>query len=415
MNFAYSLMVALVWFLSTYFLIVFLLILLSQKRNIFTGPYMSKAGKLPLVSIIVPAYNEESTIPHSISSLRKIDYPSKQLEIIIVNDGSKDNTSKIVRAHLKKRDNIIFVDNKQNKGKAACLNQGIMLSKGEYVACMDADSEVAPDILLKTLPYFQDKKVGAVTVSVEVKDPRNFLEKLIDIEYIIGLSLSLKALSLLNAVHVTPGPFSIYRHMTLEKVGLFDTNSITEDLEIAYRIQKHRFRIENCTTTKVKTVIPRTLKSLYIQRKRWYSGALLTLIKHREMVFNPKMGTFAIVMPYTFLLTIMGFSLFCYSVFLLFRNLFNWISLYSLTNFNFFSHLFHPKLDPLNISSLSFFGIISLCFTIFGAIFCLKISKKNVNQKLTGLAGFMLLFFLYQIFWASSYYAVIFKRRLKWR
>jgi cellulose synthase/poly-beta-1,6-N-acetylglucosamine synthase-like glycosyltransferase len=415
MNIAYSLMVTFVWFLSTYFMVVFLLILVSQKRKIFTEPYMSKSCELPAVSIIVPAYNEESTIAHSIASLRKIDYPAKKLEIIIVSDGSKDRTSKIVRENLKKDDNIIFLDNRQNKGKAACLNQAILLSKGEFVACMDADSEVATDILIKTLPYFQDRKVGAVTVSVEVKDPKNLLEKIIDIEYIIGLSLSLKALSFINAVHVTPGPFSIYRRTAIEKVGLFDITSITEDLEIAYRIQKHRFRIENCTTTKVRTVIPRTLKSLYVQRKRWYSGALLTLMKHKEMIFNSRMGLFSIVMPYTFLLTIMGFFLFGYSIFLLFKNMLSWISLYSLTNFNFFSHLFHPELDLLNISSLSFFGIISLCFTVFGAIFCLRLTNKEIKQKFTGLVGFMLLFFLYQIFWASSYYSVIFKRRLKWR
>jgi len=89
----------------------------------------------------------------------------------------------------------IFIDNKKNKGKAACLNQGISVAKGEYVACMDADSVVSKDILKKTIPYFKNDEIGAVTVSVEVKHVNNFLQKIIQLEYILGLSLFLRILS----------------------------------------------------------------------------------------------------------------------------------------------------------------------------------------------------------------------------
>lgn len=414
MNLAYSIFVAVVWFLSTYFMIVFMLLLLTKKKSLFTSPEHS-IGELPIVSIIVPAYNEEKTIADSIASLRKVDYPVDKLDIIIINDGSKDRTSEAVRFCLKTDDPIRFIDNKVNKGKAACLNQGIQLSKGEFVATMDSDSEVAEDVFRKTIPYFKNRKVGAVTVSVEVKNPRNLLEKMVDIEYIVGLSLSLKALSFLNAVHVTPGPFSIYRKSMLDKIGYFDTENITEDLEIAYRIQKGGYVIENCTTTKVRTVIPSTMKGLYVQRKRWYTGGLMTLSKHRDIIFNSSYGMFGITVPYTFLLTMLGLGLFGYSIFLVIKNIVKSLSFYSLTDFNFFSHLFPLDIDPLMMSSLTFFGTISVMFTIVGAIACLKISGKAMREKMVGIMGFTFMFFFYQVFWASSIYNVLLGRKVRWR
>ena len=163
MNLAYSVIVSLVWFLSIYFNVVFLLALLSQKEELFKSPKLKNNQEFPKVSVIVPAYNEEDNIEQNIISLNRIDYPKNRLEIIIVNDGSGDNTSKIVN-RLKGR-NILFIDNKHIKGKAACLNQGIEESTGELIACMDADSEVQSDILKKTTPYFRNKKIGAVTVT----------------------------------------------------------------------------------------------------------------------------------------------------------------------------------------------------------------------------------------------------------
>jgi len=362
---------------------------------------------------LVPVYNEEETVEDSLVSLKAVDYPKDKLEILIINDGSTDNTSEIVKKHVK--DNIIFIDNKKNKGKAACLNQGISISKGEFVACMDADSDVSPDIIKKTIPYFQDKKIGAVTVTVEVKNPKNLLEKIIEIEYIIGLSLALKALSFFNAIHVTPGPFSIYKKAIFDEIGVFDTKNITEDLEIAYRIQKNHYKIANCTATKVKTIAPNTLKSLYVQRRRWYSGALMTLWKHKDMIFDSKMGPFAFVMPYMYALVILGLGLFAFSTYLGISNLIRSMSFFSLTNFNFISYIRLYDFDLLSISTLTFFGIIAIITTITIAFICLKLVNRKIRKMVPGFIGFVFLFFLYQVFWASSIYSVLFGKKVKWR
>jgi len=193
---------------------------------LYVSPELDSDTLLPKVSIIVPAFNEENTIGETIESLRLVDYPKELFEIVVINDGSTDKTAEVVRS-LNADGRLIFIDNQENKGKAARLNQGLEVASGEFVACTDADSLVAPDVFKKTLPYFKNSKTGAVTITVEVNKPRNLLERIVEIEYIIGLSLALKVLSLFNSIHVTPGPFSVYRKTLLDVLGGFDAGWTT--------------------------------------------------------------------------------------------------------------------------------------------------------------------------------------------
>lgn len=414
MNLAYSMFVSLVWFLSTYFNIVMLITLFKKRKEFFTSPSFEESGTLPKVSIIAPAYNEEKTIAASIESIKRIDYPKELLEIVIVNDGSTDNTSNVIKKYANEK-YITFIDNKKNKGKSACLNQAIKLSKGQFIATMDSDSEVSKDVLKKTLPYFKEKKVGAVTITVKVKNPRTFIQKVIEIEYALGLSLALKILSFFGSVHVTPGPFSIYRKSMFNKIGMFDVKNITEDLEIAYRIQKNGYTIQCCTTTHVKTVIPDNIKALYKQRKRWYSGALLTVWKHKSLLFNPKMGLFGFILPYMYILMVLGLSLFFFSIYLAVSNIFKSIGFYALTNFNLWSYLTMRNFDVLTFSTLSFLGLLAIFTTFVMAIVGLKFANKSIRKTIPGFIGFIFLFLLYQAFWASSFYSVFLKKKLEWR
>jgi len=396
-----------------YFNVVMLLALFKYKDIFYKSPDLTQL-KLPKVSMIVPAYNEEKTIAASIKSLKKVDYPKNLLEIVVINDGSNDNTSKILKKCTKEK-YITFLDNKKNKGKAACINEGIKISKGEFVAVMDADSEVSKDIIKKTIPYFEEKKVGAVTVAVRVKNPKNILQKIVEVEYIIGLSIALKLLSFFNSIHVTPGPFSMYRKSIFSKIGMFDIHNITEDLEIAHRIQKNGYRIECCTATHVNTVTPDTIKSLYIQRKRWYSGALMTFWQHKNIAFNRKLGSFAFILPYMYLIVVLGLSLFVLSSYVGLSNFFRSMSFFTLTNFNIISYMNLSHFDILSLSALSVFAIISMLTVFIVTFIGLKFSNRKVRKMIPGFVGFALLFILYQVFWASSFYSVLSGKKVKWR
>jgi cellulose synthase/poly-beta-1,6-N-acetylglucosamine synthase-like glycosyltransferase len=413
MNPIYTAIVYLVWICATYFIVTFLLYAISFRKRLFESASFEASSKLPTVSIIVPAFNEEEHIAETIHSLKKIDYPARLLEIIVLNDGSSDRTAEIVSGFAD-GNHLLFVDNLKNKGKAACLNQGIALAKGEFVATMDSDSQVIPNILMKTLPQFRNPKVGAVTVAVEVNEKRNLLQKVIDLEFILGLSLFLKVFSFFNCIFVTPGPFSVYRRSMLKEIGGFDEHNITEDLEIAYRIHKVGYIIENTTQRKVITYCPATLQKLYVQRKRWYSGAILTLWQHKSIFFDSRAGLFRYFIPFNYSLIFLGIILLIYTSYIGISNLVKQIMLYSHTGFNFFSHLTF-NFDPFSISIFSFFGVSATLLTVLFVMVGMSLSKKSLSKKITGFFGYLFIFFLYSFFWVASMVNVALRRKAKWR
>jgi len=412
MNVIYNVLLYTVWFVSTYYVVLILLILLSGKDKLYEKRKWNYKVH-PKVSILVPAYNEERKIKFTIDSLKKVDYDN--MEIIIINDGSSDNTSKVVMENIRGDSRFKFIDRKENKGKAGSLNDGIAHSTGEFIATMDADSIVEKKMFYKVLPYFENKNVGAVTVSVLVKNPKTFLHKIFELEYIIGLSLFLKAFSLFDAVYVTPGPFSIYRKSVLQEIKGFDPGNITEDLEIAYRIQKKKYKIENCLDAKVYTILPPTFKQICVQRKRWYGGGILTLKKHRSMLLNSKYGMFGYVIFINYMLIFLGLILFGASLYLGASHIISNIGYYTYTGFDL-SHWFKNfHIDLLNLGRTTILGYLSLLFTITVLIIGLVLTKTKFAKKKLGLLGYTFMFFLYQLFWTIAIYTVIRGRKIKWR
>jgi cellulose synthase/poly-beta-1,6-N-acetylglucosamine synthase-like glycosyltransferase len=414
MNPIYTAFVYLVWFLSTFFIVVFLLLLIIGKGKLYEKRKLSPE-KRPKVSILVPAYNEEEKIASTIASLKKIDY--ENVEFIILNDGSKDKTSNVVKANIKNDPRFRFIDNTVNKGKAACLNQGISLSTGEYVATMDADSVVEHKVFQKVLPYFDDTKVGAVTIAVEIKKPKKYFHKLVDLEFTIGLSLFLKISSFLNTVYVTPGPFSVYRKDVLDKIGGFDPKNFTEDLEIAYRIHKAGYKIDNCMEAKVSTYVPPTLKALYVQRRRWYSGALITLFQHRKMMFKKKYGLFGYLMPFNYTLIMMGIALFLVTTYLSIKHAVTTGLYFQYTDLNLWHRLMDFKgYDFLTLSKISFIGASSLLLGMALVIVGLILARKRLAEKKWALLGWPFVYVIYQLFWIGSIWSVIRKgKKIRWR
>ena len=411
MNPLYNTVVYAMWFLSTYFVVLLSLMLITHRNELQKG--RPSLGRAPQVSVIVPAYNEGEVIAHTIRSLKDLTYPAA--EFIIVNDGSTDSTSVAVRAAIAGDRRFTFIDRKENWGKARSLNQGIAIAKGEFVATMDSDSVVEPVVFEKALPFFAEEKVASVTISVEVSEPRTLLQKIVEIEYIIGLSLFLKILSFFDSVNVTPGPFSLYRKSVLDELGGFDPENITEDLEIAYRMQKAGYRIENCYQAKVSTLTPVTFNDLYIQRKRWYTGAVQTLIKHRDVMLHPERGVFGIFVPFTFLLIAGGLMVFAFSLYLLVKRFVEGMWHLHYTGFNLLEQMLAFEFDVLSLGRATLVGLCAFLMGIFLMLLGLRIAGKRYAERRVGMIGFPFLFFLYQLFWGSAFLAVLRRRDVKWR
>ncbi|GAI16935.1 unnamed protein product, partial [marine sediment metagenome] len=164
-------------FISIYFLSLFLSLYAKNRKELFGYP---KAKKKYSISVLVPAYNEEDTIENTVKAIFSSDYPIK--ELIVLNDGSNDNTGKIVEKLLEKYSKLKLI-NKENSGKGDSLNKGIELAEGELVAVVDADSYPAEDSFSKMVGFFDDKTVGAATCVFVPRNRNKFIEKLQLIEY----------------------------------------------------------------------------------------------------------------------------------------------------------------------------------------------------------------------------------------
>ena len=247
----------------------------------------------PSVAVIVPCWNEESTIAATAESLLALDYPAHKLEIILVNDGSTDNT----RAAMDRFDAHpqVRVIHKENGGKHTALNAGIAETSAELVGCLDADSFVEPDALREIIPFFARNEVGAVTAAMSIHQPENLIQHMQNAEYTFGIAMR-HALASVNALYVTPGPFSFYRRSALEAVGPFRHGHQTEDMEMALRLQRAGYEIENAPRARVYTKSPDTIPKLIKQRTRWTTGFLRnTLGEYRSLVWNRRHGVLGVL------------------------------------------------------------------------------------------------------------------------
>lgn len=309
----------------------------SNKNKYVNYKSMLAFEKLPTVSIIAPAYNEEKTIIDNVKCLISLQY--QNFEIIIVNDGSNDNTlSKVIqyfdlvkvnRAYILELDcapirsiyqsknpayNHLVVIDKENGGKADALNAGINVSQNELFLAIDVDCILESDALLKMVkPFIDDNKnvviasggVIRIANSSEVTNgriskinyPRNFWAKFQVLEYFRAFTLGRMAWSRLNGLLIISGAFGLFDRKRVVTVGGYDKKSVGEDLELVVRlrrymhdVEKQKYRVAFIPDPLCWTEAPESYKVLSRQRNRWTRGAIDTILKHKRMFLNPKYG-----------------------------------------------------------------------------------------------------------------------------
>jgi len=334
MNAVITLLLWVAYFLSLFFAVFWLITFITSEDK----KPLKKLSRFPLVSVIIPAYNESANIAKTINSVLKLDYPSDQLEIIVVNDGSKDDTAaktrEVIAAHPDRNVRLI---SQVNRGKGAALNTGLRQCRGEFFVCLDADSFPNPDALQVILPLFDESDdVAAGLPALKVAKGGNILQKMQRYEYIVNMFYK-ELMAKLDCIRVTPGPFSVYKTAIIKRLGGFDEhNNITEDLEMALRLQKFNYRLAQTLDTYVETLPPQTLRGLYAQRNRWYKGSILNTLDYWKMLFNRRYGDFGVMqMPTTLISGAITILIVCSMVYYALKPVF--IKLYhlSLVNFDF--------------------------------------------------------------------------------
>jgi len=262
----------------------------------------AKISHWPLVSIIVPARNEEKVIERCIESLLEIDYPKK--EIIIVDDGSSDRTYWLAKKYSVK--GVKAIRRRQAGGKSVALNTGMLLARGEIIVTCDADSIIGRAALKAIVKRFQDPLVTAVAGNVKVLNRTNIVTKCQALEYIVNENIYRRVFDIFGVVPVVPGPLAAFRKIALRQIGFYDKDTLTEDFDITVKILKAGKVVQALSNAVVYTEAPSTWGDFYRQRLRWNRGTFQTLRKHWNVLRHSRFG-FAHTLTFPYVLISMLF------------------------------------------------------------------------------------------------------------
>ncbi len=243
-----------------------------------------RKSRTPSLSIIVPAYNEAANIANTIDSITSASYPGRK-EIIVVDDGSKDGTGKIVKNLAKTMKNLRLVETR-HVGKAKAVNAAVRSAKGEILAVLDADTEIDQNALMEIVKPFSERNVAAVSTTVRVKTTGNPLSWIQEFEYAISSGWRYVADNI-RASCVVPG-FCAFRKSMLVDVGGMKGDTAVEDYDICMYLKKAGYNIRMAPKSIAYTVVPETARGLITQRVRWARGTLQMLRKHHDVILNKK-------------------------------------------------------------------------------------------------------------------------------
>ncbi|WP_238527595.1 glycosyltransferase family 2 protein, partial [Candidatus Nitrosarchaeum limnium] len=239
----------------------------------------------PTVSVIIPAYNEEKVIAHTIEALIETKYPKK--EIIFVDDGSTDKTLDIAMQYKDK----IKVLHKENGGKASALNYGLVYSKGEIIVIVDADTIIGRNSLKEMMKGFQiNEHVAAVAGNIKVRNRVNAITKCQALEYITGIQIVRRAFDIFGSITIVPGALGAFRKSFLTEAGAYGKDTIVEDFDQTIKLLKAGLITQGSTKATAYTEAPNTLHDFISQRKRWYRGNIQVLKRHGDALTNPRYG-----------------------------------------------------------------------------------------------------------------------------
>jgi biofilm PGA synthesis N-glycosyltransferase PgaC len=242
----------------------------------------------PLITVVIPAYNEETGVIRTLESVLANSYTKRQ--VIVVNDGSTDRTLQVLRNYRRRHPGEFTVVNQSNSGKAVAINHAVRdYAKGKLVMVLDADSVLHPDGLQRMVAHFRDRYVIAASSNVKVLPSKSILGITQRFEYLISYRMK-RALSTFRMEYIVGGVGSTFRRSALLRVGLYDTDTMTEDIDLTVKLIAHygnrRWRVHYAADVLTYTEHVIRFRSLIRQRFRWKFGRLQTLLKHSTLFFG---------------------------------------------------------------------------------------------------------------------------------
>ena len=255
-------------------------------------PPQPDANFRPKVTVIIPAFNEERVIESAVRRILDSAYPD--LDVIVVDDGSKDRTSEIVAETYGSNPRVQLMT-LVNGGKAKALNQALERATGEIIVALDADTQFEPETVLRLVRWFTDPHIGAVAGNAKVGNRFNLVTRWQGVEYVTAQNIERKALTRFDAIMVVPGAVGAWRRAALDDVGGYPEDTLAEDQDLTIAIQRKKWKVAYDEDAVAWTEAPESFRSLAKQRFRWSFGTLQCLWKHRKILRKGKPGGLAYI------------------------------------------------------------------------------------------------------------------------
>jgi peptidoglycan-N-acetylglucosamine deacetylase len=352
------------WFRFTVATIFILGIVLVSGRALIVGilaiieklrpDHATLPDPLPAVTVLIPAYNEETVIVQTVTSVLLSDL--NNIHVIVVDDGSTDRTLEYLQANFGSNKSVQII-HQPNRGKAAALNNALSHAQTDIVVTIDADTEIEPDAIRRLLRRFSDPKVAAVAGNVKVGNRSRWLTRWQALEYITSQNLEKRAFDLLNCITVVPGALGAWRKKAIEDGGGITADTVAEDADLTIAIRRLGWRIAYDEDAIAWTEAPVTPAALIRQRFRWTFGTLQSFWKHRDTLFRWKYGT-------------LGF-----------------VALPNIFVFQIALPLISPVLDLLFFGSILLWGLAQLHFTQIPQLW----TTADVQRSVVFFLGFLLI------------------------
>ncbi len=407
-----DILILILCFIGVFTSFFFLLTIFSPRKK----RYKLDPKYRPKISIIVPIWNEGSAngerLKKTIDSLLQCNYPKNKLEIIVVNDGSTDNSLQLAKQYVKY--GVKVLSYKTSKGKTSAVNFGMKHATGELVAGLDADSFIMPDVLDKLVPCFKDPKVMAAVPSIKIWKPKNLLQYIQSHEFMSAVFIR-HVQSELGGVPLAPGAFTLIRKSFIDAHGTLRTDTMVEDLEISLRVQSEHYLIENVVDANVYTSGVKTFRAFISQRIRWFCGFIIQMRRYKHLV-SPKYGNLGVfILPTSIIYVLLTLFMFFYTMIMLIYNLVDWLWAIHLVGLDM-TQIFDFTFDPffLTFSNTTVLPVI-LFFVLLGFMYYIKrISNEKQGILLPYLIFSFTYWFLGALCWVIAVYYYVKGKKIKW-
>jgi cellulose synthase/poly-beta-1,6-N-acetylglucosamine synthase-like glycosyltransferase len=358
-----------------------------------------KIKEFPSVAVLIPAIYEGKRLRETIENVKQASYPNYNIYVVL----NKSSTKETVRAAATKGVKVIKAP---FDGKARVMNYAINNYINEkFLLVLDADTFIEKDLLTRLVYHFKNKKVAAVVSSVKVYKPKKVVEYLQYYEYLLSI-LARKALSKIGGLVIIHGAGSMFNTEILKKIGCFDPNNYSEDMEIGMRILTNGYRVESSVKAISYTVTPNTLRKLFRQRVRWFSGFFFNVLKYRKTALDSKRNDiWKIALPFMLVSIFLSFFVVIGITYTVVVFLLPAYSIISNTSLSFFASYFLPQFSFLSIGGRTFLELVGAGVGIFSIIYSLLTidHKFKAVRDLFGIIGYMTFYsFFLSFVWLYS-------------